>query len=62
VNDYVIRNVTVTPTGHNHFEVVDMHGRLCHVTVDRQAAIHGAADTIIRARVQHLAEQAARRP
>jgi hypothetical protein len=60
--DYVIRDVQVTATGHNRYTVVDLHGRLCHVTVDRMAAIHGAADTIIRARVAHLAEQAARRP
>jgi hypothetical protein len=62
VNDYVIRSVNVTPAGHNHFEVVDMKGRLAHVTVDRQAAIHGAADTLIRARLAHLDEQAARGP
>jgi hypothetical protein len=62
VHDYVIRTVGVTPTGHNRYTVVDMHGRLCHVTVDRHAAIHGAADTIIRTRIAHLVEQSERRP
>jgi hypothetical protein len=61
-HDYVIRDVKVTPTGDNRYTVVDMAGRLCHVTVSRLAAIHGHADTLIRHRVRHLDEQAERRP
>jgi hypothetical protein len=62
VNDYTIRSINVTPRGDNHYTVVDRHGRIAHVTVDRYAAIDGAADTIIRARLAHLDTQAARRP
>ena len=42
--------------------VVDRKGRLCHVTVDRQAAIHGQADQLIRARLAHLAEGVRKHP
>ena len=54
--DYVVRAWKVTTAGHARATVVDMHGRIAHVTIERAHAPHGDIDGLIRARLAALPE------
>lgn len=52
--DYVVRSWTLTPAGHSRVTVVDMHGRVVHLTVARDHMPHGDIDALIRTRLASL--------
>lgn len=52
--DYVVRTWKLTPAGHARATVVDMHGRIVHVTVHHDHAPHGDIDGMIRDRLAAL--------
>jgi hypothetical protein len=60
--DYVVRTWQLTPAGHARATVVDMHGRIVHVTVHRAHAPHGDIDAIIRERLAALPPHRLRSP
>ena len=60
--DYVVRSSSVTRNGDTHFCVVDMHGRIAWITVDRVHAVNGGADREIRHRLEAIHAAEAKRP
>lgn len=52
--DYVVRAWNVTTAGHARATVVDMHGRIAHVTVRDTHAPHADIDGLIRDRLRTL--------
>lgn len=52
--DFVVRSWRLTPAGHARATVVDMHGRIAHVTITKHASAHGDVEAIIRDRLAHL--------
>jgi hypothetical protein len=52
--DFVVRSWMLTPAGHARATVVDMHGRVAHVTVHADHAPHGDLEALIRARLAAL--------
>lgn len=53
-DDYVVRTWQVTPAGHARVTVVDMHGRIAHLTVTRDHVLHGDIDRLLRDRLAAL--------
>ncbi|HET9247704.1 MAG TPA: hypothetical protein VFO15_18010 [Xanthobacteraceae bacterium] len=52
--DFVVRSWRTTPAGHARATVVDMHGRIAHVTITKHASAHGDVEQLIRDRLAHL--------
>lgn len=52
--DFVVRSWRLTPAGNARATVVDMHGRIAHVTITRHASAHADVEAIIRDRLAAL--------
>lgn len=52
--DYVIRSTTRAPSGRSTYAIVDMAGRLIHVTVGYTLCASGLLDLVLREAVRAI--------